>query len=204
MKSKKIAALILFSSFALVAGVLSSSVIAFKLHAQDNPQILTSDIVVTKPGKGETISVLPDALSQFMGMDDLLHNYQSRADEIGELTSYNSTLFSWTNHMGQTDSDIEYRRNIFDKFDLFHPTNNILSWESKFNAKNYKVIVSQDKSFSTIEREYEVSGSTNYVTLTNPYTGTDYYWQVIATKNDDSVVYSDVFNFSTANLPGTI
>ena len=204
MKSKKIAALILFSSFALVAGVLSSSVIAIKSHAQDNPQILTSDIVVTKPGKGETISVLPDALSQFMGMDDLLHNYQSRADEIGELTSYNSTLFSWTNHMGQTDSDIEYRRNIFDKYDLFHPTNNILSWESKFNAKNYKVIVSQDKSFSIIEREYEVPGSTNYITLTNPYTGTDYYWQVIATKNDDSVVYSDVFNFSTANLPRTI
>ena len=42
------------------------------------------------------------------------------------------------------------------------------------------------------------------VIFENPYTNTDYYWQVIATKNDDSLVYSDIFNFSVVSLPRTI
>ena len=57
------------------------------------------------------------------------------------------------------------------------------------------MVISQDKAFEVIEREYEVNGNENSVIFDNPYTGTNYYWQVIATKNDDSLVYYDIFNW---------
>ncbi len=204
MKKKIISTIALVSLFALVGSVISTSMIVLKTKAQSTPQVLSTDILVTKPGKGETISVLPSAVSEFMGMEDLLSTYPKKRSEIGELTPYNKDLFSWTSHMSQSSADIEYRRNIFNKYEMLRPTNNVLAWKSNFEAKNYKVIISQDKAFTTIEREYLVSGSTNQVTFINPYTGSNYYWQVIATKNDDSFVYSDIFNFSTANLPRTI
>ena len=106
--------------------------------------------------------------------------------------------------MGSSESEKAILRGIFDKYDIYRPTNNVIAWNSNISAKNYRVIISQDKSFSTIEREYIVSGSENSVILDNPYTGTNYYWQVIATKNDNSLVYSDIFNFTVANLPRTV
>ena len=205
MKSKK---LTLFasalSSFALVAAIIPAGAILSNAFTNKTPTSFSSDIVAVKPGKGTTVSFLPDALSKFYQLEDLLNTYNENASYIGELQQYNTELTSWTYHLSDSEADKEYRRNIFDKYDLFRPTNNILSWKSSINAKGYKVIISQDKSFSTIEREYEVSGSSNSVVFDNPYTSTTYYWQVIATKNDDSKVYSDIFNFTVANLPRTV
>ncbi len=205
MKSKK---LTLFagalSSFALVAAILPAGAILSNAFTNKTPTSFSSDIVAVKPGKGTTVSFLPDALSKFYQLEDLLNTYNENASYIGELQQYNTELTSWTYHMSDSEADKEYRRNIFDKYDLFRPTNNILSWKSSIDAKGYKVIISQDKSFSTIEREYEVSGSSNSVVFDNPYTSTTYYWQVIATKNDDSKVYSDIFNFTVASLPRTV
>ena len=205
MKSKKIIIAIGLLSFAgLVAAAIPTSIAISKAYSANTPRTFSSDITPTKPGRGETVSFLPDSLSQFWQMEDLLNTYPSNVYEIGELTPYSDELSSWTSHLGNTESDKEYRRNIFDKYDVFRPTNNVLAWDSKVEAKEYKVIISQDKSLSLIEREYTVSGSKNSVIFENPYTGTDYYWQVIATKNDDSKVYSDIFNFTTANLPRTV
>ena len=205
MKSKKIVIAIGILSFAgLVAAAIPTSIAISKAYSANTPRTFTSDITPTKPGRGETVSFLPDSLSQFWQMEDLLNTYTSKVYEIGELTPYSDELSSWTAHLGNTESDKEYRRSIFDKYDVFRPTNNVLAWDSKVDAKEYKVIISQDKSLSLIEREYTVSGSKNSVIFENPYTGTNYYWQVIATKNDDSKVYSDIFNFTTANLPRTI
>lgn len=191
-------------SFALVAVSIPTSTIFNKAKSINSPQSFSTDITPTKPGKGETVSFLPEAVSSFWQMEDLLNNYPSMASEIGELTQYNDDLTSWIQHLGNNETDKNYRRNIFNKYDIFRPTNNVLAWNSSIDAKNYKVIISQDKSFTTIEREYEVSGTENSVIFTNPYSNTDYYWQVIATKNDDSLIYSDIFNFKTASLPRTV
>ena len=68
------------------------------------------------------------------------------------------------------EAEKDIRRELFKKYDLFPPTNNILSWDSKINAKSYRVIISQDKSFETIEKEYIVTGSEDSVIFDNPYT----------------------------------
>ena len=199
--------LILITSL-LTVGVVGASIpagIAISRAINPNtPSTLSSDIVATKPGRGETVSFLPEALSRFWQLDNLLETYSQKAYEIGELTPYNDELASWLNYQGGSESQKTTLRAIFDKYDVFRPTNNVLAWESKVSAKNYRVIISQDKTFANIEREYSVSGGENSVIFENPYTGVDYYWQVIATKNDDSLVYSDIFNFTTANLPRTV
>lgn len=205
MKNLKLILTVSFLSAALVVGAAVPAVIAItRATGSSTPKTLSSEITPTKPGRGETVSFLPEALSKFWEMEDLVNTYASHASEIAELTPYNDELASWTSHMGSSESEKNIRRDLFKKYDLFPPTNNVLAWDSKISAKNYRVIISQDKAFETIEREYTVSGSENSVIFENPYTGVDYYWQVIATKNDDSLVYSDIFNFTTANLPRTV
>ena len=205
MKNKKLTLFVsVLSSLTLASAIVPVSVAISKAINNNAPSSLSSEIVAVKPGKGTTISYFPDALGKFYELDDLVNSYTENSAYIGELQQYNNELLSWTYHMGSSDAEKEYRRNIFDKYDLFRPTNNILSWSSSIEAKGFRVIISQDKTFSTIEREYLVDGSTNSVIFDNPYTSTDYYWQVIATKDDDSKVYSDIFNFSVANLPRTV
>ena len=205
MKNKKlIIAVATIAVLGLVATVIPTSIAISKVSGQGTQRTLSSDITPTKPGRGETVSFFPESLSKFWQMEDLVNTYAEKALEIGELTPYSDELYSWTTHMTQSDSDIAYRRRMFEKYDAFRPTNNVLAWDSKVEAKSYKVIISQDKSFETIEREYSVLGSENSVIFENPYTNTDYYWQVIATKNDDSLVFSDIFNFSVASLPRTV
>ena len=204
MKNKRILIACGILSLALVGTTIPVSIAISNADNPNTTRVLSSEITPTKPGRGETVSFLPNSLAEFWQMEDLVNNYSSKALEIGELTPYSDELNSWTYHLSSSEADVTYRRNIFDKYDIFRPTNNILSWNSKIEAKGYKVIISQDKTFSTIEREYEVTGSENSIIFDNPYTGTNYYWQVIATKNDDSLVYSDIFNFSTSALPRTV
>ena len=205
MKNKRIVITAILLSGFLVATTIPTSIVISRVSSAGSPRTLSSDITPTTPGKGETVSFLPDTISQYWQMEDLLHTYKEKANAIGKLTPYGDDLMSWQYHMGSSASDLTYRRAIYEKYDIaFQPTNNLLAWNSKINAKNYRVIISQDKSFSTIEREYVVDGSERSVKFINPYTGTDYYWQVIATKNDDSLVYSDIFNFTVANLPRTM
>lgn len=204
MKSKKLIIAGVILSVGFIVAAIPTSIAIAKAVNPGAPRTFSSDITPTKPGRGETVSFLPESLAKFWQMENLLNTYSSKTLEIGELTAYGDELTSWMNHMGDSESEKNIRREIFEKYDSFRPTNNVLAWDSKVEAKNYRVIISQDRAFSTIEREYTVSGSQSSVIFENPYTGTDYYWQVIATKNDDSEIYSDIFNFTTANVPRTI
>ena len=205
MKNKKfLIGTSIFLSVMLAATIIPTSIAISKAFDENTPREFTADITPTKPGRGETVSFLPESLAKYWQMEDLLNHYQDNLVAISELTPYTTELASWTSHMGSSESEKNIRRAIFDKYDIYRPTNNVLSWDSKISAKNYKVIISQNKDFATIEREYTVSGTENSVVFENPQTATTYYWQVIATKNDDSEVYSDIFSFETANLPRTI
>ena len=179
MRNKKLLiAVTSIAALGLLTTVIPTSIALSKVSGQCAQRTLSSDITPTKPGRGETVSFFPESLSQFWQMENLVETYSEKALEIGELTPYTDELATWTYHMSQSDSDIAYRRGIFEKYDAFRPTNNVLAWDSKVSAKSYKVIISQDKSFATIEREYNVLGTENSVIFENPYTGVDYYWQV--------------------------
>ena len=204
MKNLKLILVTSLLTVGLVGTTIPAGLAISKAINPNAPLTLSSDIIATKPGRGETITILPEAVSRFWQLDNLMENYPNKTHEISELTPYCSELASWQNYLGDSESQKAALRAIFDKYDIFRPTNNVLAWNSSISAKNYRVIISQDKTFANIEREYVVSAGENSVIFENPYSGTNYYWQVIATKNDDSLVYSDIFNFSTANLPRTI
>ncbi len=203
MKNKKVLIPTIILSASMLLAAVPVSISLSKAINSGAVRTLTSEITPTKPGRGETVTFLPESLAKFWAMDDLVNTYASKATDIGELTQYTDELTSWTSYPVTEEGNREVRK-IFDKYDIYRPTNNILSWDSSISAKSYRVIISQDKTFSTIEREYVVNGTENSVIFDNPYTGTNYYWQVIATKNDDTEVYSDVFNFTVSNLPRTI
>ena len=173
------------------------------LRAGNAPQDFTNEITPTKPGKGETVSFLPKAISDFYNLENLYQTYAEKNDVITDLLPYSEEGARWANYINNP-ADYYKAIELYDKFDLFRPTNNLLAWDSSLDAKEYKVIVSQDSKFKTIEREYVVSGSENSVTFDNPYTGCTYYWQVIATKQNDKLAYSDIFSFNVADLPRTI
>ncbi len=200
MKNKNIIIGISLLTCGLVAAIIPTTVMSLKATQTGTPKDLTSSIRASKPGVGETVSFLPNAVSKLYEMDDLINTYPQKATEIGELMPYNDEIANFPNHY----NDNEYMRSLYEKYDAFRPTNNVLSWTSDLDAKSYKVIISQDSDLSYIEREYETSGDTTSVILDNPYTSTNYYWQVIATLKDESKAYSDVFNFEVANLPRTL
>lgn len=204
MKNKRILLGVSLLTVGLIAAAVPATVLTLKASNSGTPRTLTSEILPAKPGRGELVSFAPDGVSKFYQMDDLVNTYTDKAQEIGTLTPYNDELSSWTNHLSDSPEDVAYIRNLFQKYDAFRPTNNHISWKSSLDAKSYKIIISQDKDLSTIEREYVVDGSENSVLFENPYTATNYYWQVIATLQNDSKVYSDIFNFEVANLPRTI
>ena len=205
MKNKKVLFVTLLASICLLGSIIPSAAALTKANEPNIQKTLSTDISPTKPGKGATVSFLPDALAKLWQMNDLVNTYSSQTAEIGELTPYCDDLTSWVNYLDYVSEENKaIRRSYFDKYDMFRPTNNILAWDSSIDAKEYRIIISQDKSFGRIEREYVVSGSDNSVIFENPYTGVEYYWQVIATKNDNSKVYSDIFNFTVANYPRTV
>lgn len=200
MKNKRILFGVSLITIGLIAAAVPATVMSIKASNSGTPKTLTSSIRPAKPGNGETVSFLPNVISKFYEMDNLIETYPDRAAEIGELMPYNDEIANFPNHY----NDDEYMRSLYEKYDAFRPTNNVLSWASDLDVKSYKVIISQDSDLSYTEREYETSGNTTSVVFENPYTSTNYYWQVIATLNDESKLYSDVFNFESANLPRTL
>ncbi len=177
------------------------SVPVLMTKASSNQKEFTSKITANKPGKGELVSFLPTALTEFYQLPDLVNSYQDKLNTIRDLITYNDELASWVNYDSYDSSKV---LELYEKYDMYRPTNNILSWNSSLSAKQYRVIVSQDKDFKRIERDYTVNGDNTSVILENPYTGVKYYWQIVATLNDNSVKYSNIFEFASASLPRAI
>lgn len=189
------------AALTLVAVPTSLSIVFANKNVPDS---FTNEITPTKPGKGETVSFLPQSVTEFYNLANLAETYIDKNNQISELMPYSPEGATWANYIGSPAS-YPTLYELYDKYDLYRPTNNVLAWNSSLDdVKEFKVVISQDSKFRTIEREYTVSSSENSVILDNPYTGVSYYWQVIATKNNNSSVYSDIFNFNVADLPRTV
>ena len=131
----------------LIAVIIPTNILLSKAINANKTRDFTSAITPTTPGKGETVCFLPNSLLEFWQMDDLVHTYESKAGEIGELVSYSLEQSTWAAHNSDTPNDIAYRREIFNKYDAFRPTNNLLAWNSSINAKEYRVIVSRSLNY---------------------------------------------------------
>ena len=100
MKNLKLILIASFVPVFLIGASIPVSIAMSRAINANTPSTLSSDIIATKPGQGETVSFLPEALSRFWQLDNLMENYPAKAHDISELTPYNDELASWQSYTG--------------------------------------------------------------------------------------------------------
>lgn len=115
----------------------------------------------------------------------------------------NDEVYGWwdTYNYKRTDSTPFYRHE-----DIYYPNSLTFEWEADDLADYYRLFLSTDKDFATDATESYLVNDTS-LTLSHLFTGTKYYWQVIATKITDggngeknwNAVYPT--SFTTAQSP---
>ncbi|MBO5736839.1 MAG: tyrosine-protein phosphatase, partial [Clostridia bacterium] len=174
---------------AALATIMSVSVCA-SIHgnAEDLDVIkFSGEITAVTPYGGETVSVVHH------GMESVLNMATPTQAEIGKYYNVTPEMreFFATGLLG-TQEEI---RACFDKCDDFAPIGNVLEWQCSIPMDSYTVNVALDKNFTKVV--YSETVETTSVNLGNTlYSGTDYYWQVIA-NNAVGKTYSNIFEFST-------
>ena len=118
------------------------------------------------------------------------------------ITLANDKVYEWWSnyHMKKTDSSPYYRHE-----DIYYPNSVTFSWAEDEKADYYSVFISTDADFAE-EKTESYLVNTNSLTLSHLYTGTKYYWTVIATevasdgaKKDATAVRAH--SFTTAASP---
>ena len=147
----------------------------------------SSEISAVTPHSGDTVSVVHH------GMESILNMTTPTMTEIGKYYYFTPEMREFAT-IG-LPSDKEERLECFDKCDDFAPIGNVLKWQYDKAADSYTVNVALDKKFTKVVYSDTVADTS--VNLGNTlYSGTDYYWQVIA-NNGNEKTYSEIFEFST-------
>ncbi len=145
-----------------------------------------SSITATTPHNGNEISVVHS------GMESVLRLTNVTPSELGKYYYFTPDMQEF-NNKGLPSSQEEIRA-CYDNNDDFAPINNTLAWNCEESAESYTVNVALDKSFTKVVFSETVEETSVYLGNTL-YSGTNYYWQVIA--NGEEKVYSEIFEFST-------
>ena len=175
-----------------LAAITSIAVCAnVKANAEDKKDMLkfSSEIVALTPHSGETISVVHNGIEGMMNLNKLT------VADVGKYYYFRPGMQIW-NDLSLTYYDTQEKVWAFyNECDDFAPINNTLKWNYAKDADSYTVAVSLDKDFKKVV--FTDTVATNSVNLGNTlYSGTDYYWQVIANDGEEKT-YSEIFEFTT-------
>ncbi len=149
----------------------------------------SSEIVALTPHSGETVSIVHS------GMEGMMNLAKLTVADVGKYYYFRPEMQIWN-----TSSLIHYNTQekvweFYNKCDDFAPIGNTLNWTAVQGADSYEVAVATDKAFKNVVFTDMVG--TNSVFLGNTlYSGTDYYWQVVANKGGEKT-YSQIFEFTT-------
>ena len=99
-------------------------------------------------------------------------------EEGSKIILANEDVHGWwsTYKYGKTDSGEFYRHE-----DIYYPNALTFSWVAYDSADYYRFFISTDKDFATDKTEGYIV-NTKSLTLSHLFTGTKYYWKVVATK----------------------
>ena len=149
----------------------------------------SSEIVAITPHSGETISIVHNGIEGMMNLSKLT------VADVGKYYYFRPEMQIW-NDLSLTYYDTQEKvRAFYNECDDFAPVNNTLKWNYSKNADSYTVAVALDKEFKNVV--FTDTVATSSVNLGNTlYSGTDYYWQVIANDGEDKT-YSQIFEFTT-------
>ena len=175
-----------------LAAITSVAVCAnVKANAEDKKDMLkfSSEIVALTPHSGETVSVVHNGIEGMMNLKKLT------VADIGKYYYFRPGMQIW-NELSLTYYDTQEKVWAFyNECDDFAPINNTLKWNYTKDADSYTVAVALDKEFKEVV--FTDTVNINSVNLGNTlYSGTDYYWQVIANEGKDKT-YSEIFEFTT-------
>ena len=175
-----------------LAAITSVAVCAnVKANAEDKKDMLkfSSEIVALTPHSGETVSVVHNGIEGMMNLKKLT------VADIGKYYYFRPAMQIW-NELALTYYDTQEKIWAFyNECDDFAPINNTLKWNYTKDADSYTVAVALDKEFKEVV--FTDTVNINSVNLGNTlYSGTDYYWQVIANEGKDKT-YSEIFEFTT-------
>lgn len=174
---------------AALAMIMSAGVCVNINGSAENLDVVgfSGEIVAVTPHSGETVSVV------HYGMESVLNMSNPTAAEIAKYYNVTPEMREFfTSGLLGTQEEI---RACLDKCDDFAPIGNVLEWQYAKSADSYTVNVALDKNFTQVV--YSETVETTSVNLGNTlYSGTDYYWQVIANDGTDKT-YSNIFEFST-------
>ena len=172
-----------------LAAIMSIGVCAnINGNAEDVDMIKFSDeIVAVTPYGGSKVSVV------HTGMESIMNMTTPTAAEIAKHYNFTPEMREFmTAGLPTTQEEILA---CYDSSDDFAPVGNVLEWEYSKTADNYTVNVALDKKFTKVVYSDTVESTSVFLGNTL-YSGTDYYWQVIA-NNGTEKTYSDIFEFST-------
>ena len=147
----------------------------------------SNDIAAVTPHGGETVSVVHS------GMESILKLPKLTVEEIGKYYCLTPEMQEFV-----ATGVVPGREELlacYDSSDDFAPVGNVLEWKSEISADSYTVNVALDKRFTQVVFTDTVEETS--VNLGNTlYSGTDYYWQVIA-NNGETKTHSQIFAFTT-------
>ena len=148
----------------------------------------SSEIVALTPYSGETMSVVHS------GIESVLNLSNPTAKDVAKYYQVTPEMkeFFDTGKLPATQEEI---RACYDKCDDFAPVGNVLEWSYAKEADSYTINVALDRNFTKVVFTDTVEETS--VCLGNTlYSGTEYYWQVIA-NDGNKQVRSEIFEFST-------
>ena len=173
-----------------LASVLSVSFTA-KANVTTNPDVIkfSREIVALSHHDGETVSVVHS------GMESMINLSKLTVESVGKYYYFRPEMQIW-NDLSLTYYDTQEKVwDFYNKCDDFAPINNTLKWNYEKDVDNYTVSVALDKEFKNVV--FTDTVDTNSISLGNTlYSGTDYYWQVIANDGEEKT-YSSIFEFTT-------
>lgn len=142
-----------------------------------------------------------DGVVVSMAQPDIQKYWDSNVNDINNLKNLyemNNDISSFANNANNHD----YVRALYDRWDDFKPTNNVLSWKSNVKATSYDITVSLNADLT--KSVYEEKGLTEqFFEIKNPYSNTHYFWQVTAHTNGGEVK-SSIFDFKTSDFKRTV
>ncbi|MBQ4269206.1 MAG: tyrosine-protein phosphatase, partial [Clostridia bacterium] len=176
-------ALVAITSVALCANVKA------KAEDKNNTLKFSSEIVALTPHSGETVSIVHNGIEGMINLNKLT------VADVGKYYYFRPEMQIW-NELSLTYYDTQEKVWAFyNECDDFAPINNNLQWNYAKGADSYTVAVALDKEFKNVV--FTDTVATNSVNLGNTlYSGTDYYWQVIANDGEEKT-YSQIFEFTT-------
>ena len=199
MSNKKVKIISAVLGGMMVCAVGMTSIADVQVAKANNVKTdFSTEITATKLAHGQQVNILPYEL--------MLWNQSEEFDAsfLNGLYEYSDLHGAFLTAVNKKDGNAEIV-DIYHQADAFQPENNVLKWNSSLEGvASYTVRVALDQKFTKCVLKVENADVETGVVLENPLVGTNYYWQVIATMENNDKVYSPIFDFSTDDSLRTV